>query len=209
MKYKWKFIRNFYEIGVNQVEIQKKFQWKPIGNPVGFDEIPIIMKYNEIQMEIQIEIKIIFIRNFNEIPREIHLKSSSNFNVVPCKISMKYQLKSFEIKLKFQLKFIWNIWKFQWNINGNPLEIQLKSNLTFNKFQYKSIGTPVEIWMKFQWKLSWNLSDISKFQWHSNRNPIEIQLKLQWNTCTFHYNWWERRLMSICEIQMEINWKSS
>ena len=52
MKYKWKFIRNFYEIGVNQVEIQKKFQWKPIWNPVGFDEIPIIMKYNEIQMEI-------------------------------------------------------------------------------------------------------------------------------------------------------------
>ena len=68
-----------------------KYQKKSIGNPVTFN------------------------RNFNEIPIEIHWKSSWTSK----EISMKYQLKSIGNPAKIQKKF-------QWNINGIPLEIQLK-----------------------------------------------------------------------------------
>ena len=70
----------------NHVEIEIKYHWKfqldlqliSIENPVGT------------QLEVHLEIRL-KIGNFNEIPIEIHWKSSSNFNEIPIKISMKKQ----------------------------------------------------------------------------------------------------------------------
>ena len=66
--------------------------------------------------------------------------------------------------MKNSLKFQWYIngnpldiqLKFQWNENGIPLEIQLEFNSNFNGIPVGSIVNPNEISIIYQWKFQWN-----------------------------------------------------
>ena len=91
---------------------------------------------SEIQLEFQFntngsqfEIDMIFNRNFNNIPIEIDLKSSWNFNEKNWNFTEFNRIVN-ELTMEISIKDRWNSnqiqKKFQWNTNGNPVEILMQ-----------------------------------------------------------------------------------
>ena len=174
MEIHWKSSRNF---NVKHVEISMKYQWKSIENPVeismkngnplelqlefnsNFNGIPVWSILNQVEISIIIQWKFQWNTNrnwleiqlkFNEIPMEIHWKSSWNFNWIPIEIHCKSSWILNEIPMEtnwipvvsivnpVEISMIWK-WKYQWNSNRNCSEIQLKFNEIPMKINWKSI----------------------------------------------------------------------